>query len=655
MATIPGTAGDDPLIGTNDPDLIQAGAGNDTVDGGAGGDTLDGGTGSDVVNGDTGADVLLWGEDAGATGAHDEYHGGSGDDNYNPSVYSNQGGDTLSLGYGGTGAGGLDVTLSTPGIGTAEDAYGNTLSFDGIERIATGDGADRIDATNAVPTSGEGIRVFTGAGDDTVLAGSGSNYIHTGDGNDLVYGGDGYDLVETGAGNDTVYGGDGGDGIRWGEGNIDWNVGQDVYHGGSGYNTLNAWQTDSAGNGVRMVLNSSSSGTVDATGAATGHLDFQEFQNFLTGNGSDTVDGSAAGVNGFRTYTSWGNDSIIGSAGSDSIEGGWGADTVDGGAGNDFISMAGDLFSSGTAWVDDGSDLLVLRDGFGADTVRAFSIEAGTDQWGTPLPMDRLDVSGLHDADGNPIDLNDVTVGTYIDQWGNPQAQLTFPNGETLVLHGVDPADLTRAKLHELGIPCFCEGTQIATSQGDIAVEQLKVGDLVRTRDHGLRPIRWIGRRHLDSIDLVTAPHLRPIRISAGALAPNVPARDLLVSPQHRILVRSHIAQRMFGSHEVLIAAKQLLAINGIEQVAAETVTYFHILFDAHEIVLSNGAETESLYTGAQALKAVGPAARAEILALFPELRDTPAEAARCLVPGGRAQQLARRHARNGKDLIQAI
>ena len=117
MATIPGTAGDDRMIGTNDPDLIQAGAGNDTVDGGAGGDTLDGGTGSDVVNGDTGADVLLWGEDAGATGAHDEYHGGSGDDNYNPSVYSNQGGDTLSLGYGGTGAGGFDVTLSTPGIG----------------------------------------------------------------------------------------------------------------------------------------------------------------------------------------------------------------------------------------------------------------------------------------------------------------------------------------------------------------------------------------------------------------------------------------------------------------------------------------------------------------------------------------------------------
>ena len=66
----------------------------------------------------------------------------------------------------------------------------------------------------------------------------------------------------------------------------------------------------------------------------------------------------------------------------------------------------------------------------------------------------------------------------------------------------------------------------------------------------------------------------------------------------------------------------------------------------------SNGAETESLYTGPQALRAVGEAARDEILTLFPQLRDTPCAAARPLVPGARARQLAQRHARNGKDLI---
>lgn len=645
MATIPGTAGDDTLTGTGDADLIEAGAGNDTVNGGAGSDTVDGGAG---------ADVLLWDEDASSTGNHDVYHGGTGGEDFNPDVYSYYGGDTLSLGYAGTGAG-FQVTFSDPGTGTAQDAYGNTLSFDGIERVETGDGNDLIDASGAVAIGGEGIRLYTGGGHDTVYSGPGSKYVHTGAGDDIVYGGDGYDLIETGSGDDTVYGGGGSDGIRWGEGNVDDAVGNDLYYGGTGFNTLNAWQTDSAGNGVVLVLDTSSSGTVDATGAAVGHLDFYEFQNFLTGNGSDTVDGSAVGVDGFRTYTSWGDDSIIGSAGNDSIEGGFGADTIDAGAGDDIISMAGDLYSGGTVWPDFSSDLLVLRDGFGDDTVRAFTIEASVDEWGTPIPIDQLDVSGLHDADGNPVDLNDVTVGTYVDGWGNSHAQLTFPNGETLVLHGVDPADLTRAKLHELGIPCFCKGTMIATSQGEVPVEQLSVGDLVLTRDHGLRPIRWIGQRHLDAIDLAAVPRLQPIRIRRDALAPGVPHRDLLVSPQHRILVRSHIAQRMFGCPEVLVAAKQLLAIEGIEQVQQDNVAYFHILFDQHEIVLSDGAETESLYTGEQALKAVGVTARDEILTLFPELRELSAQAARALVSGSRAQQLARRHARNGKDLVQSI
>ena len=133
-----------------------------------------------------------------------------------------------------------------------------------------------------------------------------------------------------------------------------------------------------------------------------------------------------------------------------------------------------------------------------------------------------------------------------------------------------------------------------------------------------------------------------------------MPAQDLLVSPQHRILIRSHIAQRMFGSSEVLVAAKQLLAINGIEQIAADAVTYFHILFDQHEIVVSNGAETESLYTGPQALRSVGPAARQEILDLFPQLLDEAfvVEAARPLSSGRMGRKLAMRQAQQGRALL---
>ena len=641
MATIPGTAGDDSLTGGIDPDLITGDAGNDTLNGAAGADTVDGGAG---------ADLLIWDEVPVVGTVTDIYHGGTGGEGFDTSPYSQNGGDTLSL----VEAGGLDgftVVLTDSHTGTATDSYGNSLSFDGFERLVTGDGDDYINASGAAAVAGVGIRVHTGAGDDTVEGGDATDYIHTGSGDDIVLAGDGNDVIEAGSGNDTVYGEAGNDGIRWGDGGYDGPIGNDSFDGGTGYNSLNAWQNDAAGNGVNMVLTSSNSGTVDATGAATGHLDFTNFDNLLTGGGNDTVDGSAAGVNGFRVWTSWGNDSIIGSAGNDQLEGGYGADTINGGAGNDVISMTGELFAP-VAPPDTETDTLVLTDGFGQDTIRAFNIAAGTDQGGNVTPIDQFDVSALHDADGNPVDLADVTVGTFTDGNGVSHAQLTFPNGETLVLYGVDAADLTRSKLHELGIPCFCRGTLIATNRGEVPVEQLKVADLIVTRDHGLRPLRWIGSRVLDEVDLATAPRLRPIRIRAGALGHDLPSRDLLVSPQHRILVRSAIAQRMFGCAEVLVAAKQLLQIEGFEQVEASEVEYFHLLFDAHEIVRSNGAETESLYTGTQALRAVGTAARDEILTLFPQLRDTPCAAARPLIPGARARQLAQRHARNGKDLI---
>lgn len=204
---------------------------------------------------------------------------------------------------------------------------------------------------------------------------------------------------------------------------------------------------------------------------------------------------------------------------------------------------------------------------------------------------------------------------------------------------------------------CFAAGTMIATDRGEIAVEALAPGDLVRTRDAGLQPVRWIGRRPLSAAELERAPNLRPIRIRAGALGAGTPAADLIVSPQHRILVRSKIAVRMFGAEEVLVAAKQLLQLEGID-IAEDMagVTYVHFLCDDHQVVFSNGAETESLYTGAQALKAVGPAARAEIFALFPELRDRdPADLpqpARVLASGRMGRRLAVRHADKGRPLV---
>lgn len=201
---------------------------------------------------------------------------------------------------------------------------------------------------------------------------------------------------------------------------------------------------------------------------------------------------------------------------------------------------------------------------------------------------------------------------------------------------------------------CFVAGTLIETDAGFVAVEKLKVGDKVLTRDNGFKEIFWIGSIKLSAADLRDNPGQRPIRISAGALGPQVPSLDLLVSPQHRVLVRSKIAQRMFGTDEVLVAAKQLVMTDGID-VAEDLaqVEYFHILFDQHEIVNSNGAATESLYTGPEALKSLGQAARDEIFALFPELRDIghQAEAARMLTSGRMARKLAVRHVQNDRAL----
>ena len=203
---------------------------------------------------------------------------------------------------------------------------------------------------------------------------------------------------------------------------------------------------------------------------------------------------------------------------------------------------------------------------------------------------------------------------------------------------------------------CFAAGTQILTGHGDYtAVENLKQGDLVQTVDHGPQEIRWIGSRHLTADDLARTPSLRPIRIQAGALGDGMPLEDLTVSPQHRVVVNSKIVQKMFGQKEVLVAAKQLVSLDGIDVVDdLDDVAYFHFLCDRHEIVVANGVQTESLYTGPEALKSLSTEAREEVLMIFPELANIDYKAlhARMVVVGRQGRNMALRHKKNAKPLI---
>jgi hypothetical protein len=203
---------------------------------------------------------------------------------------------------------------------------------------------------------------------------------------------------------------------------------------------------------------------------------------------------------------------------------------------------------------------------------------------------------------------------------------------------------------------CFAAGTQILTGRGKhAAIEDLKQGDTVLTADHGPQEIRWIGARHLTVRDLMETPSLRPIRIRAGAMGEGRPLNDLVVSPQHRVLVNSKIVQRMFGEAEVLIAAKQLVSIDGIDVIPdIEEVTYYHFLCGHHEVVFANGVRTESLYAGPQALRSLSEDAREEVLMIFPELADIGYRAShvRPAVSGGQGRNMALRHKRNAKPLI---
>ncbi|MDD8021820.1 MAG: Hint domain-containing protein [Paracoccaceae bacterium] len=161
-------------------------------------------------------------------------------------------------------------------------------------------------------------------------------------------------------------------------------------------------------------------------------------------------------------------------------------------------------------------------------------------------------------------------------------------------------------------VPCFTAGTRIATPDGPRAVEGLRPGDLVLTQDNGPQPVRWVGQRQV----VATGP-MAPVRIRAGAFGRH---DDLLVSPQHRVLVRDPMAELLFGEAEILVAAKDLVNGTTVEIAEGGTVEYVHILFDRHQVVFSEGLATESFLPGPHVLGGMEAAIQAEICAIFPEI-----------------------------------
>lgn len=175
------------------------------------------------------------------------------------------------------------------------------------------------------------------------------------------------------------------------------------------------------------------------------------------------------------------------------------------------------------------------------------------------------------------------------------------------------------------GVICFTPGTSIATPDGPRRVEELREGDLVQTRDDGAQEILWVGSRRITGARLFVMPHLRPVRIRAGALGIERPEREFLVSPEHRMLVRGPAAQALFNCSEVLVAAADL--VNGttvLTDLKLREVRYIHLLLPRHQILWANGVETESFHPANADLKTLSEPDRLRMLAQFPGLDRDP-------------------------------
>jgi hypothetical protein len=271
----------------------------------------------------------------------------------------------------------------------------------------------------------------------------------------------------------------------------------------------------------------------------------------------------------------------------------------------------------------------------------------------------------LQDPDGNTY----TVLGFNINEVGGSPSYgtvegLAFVGGSgefppvgvplTVISNGEGPS----YAYDDLATPiCFTRGTKILTPNGEVPVEDLAVGKEVLTLDQGSQPVRWIGKRKLIASDLQTNPKWRPVRICAGALGKGLPKTDLVVSPQHRVLVNSAIVHRMFNVQEVLVPAIKLVGLDGVNIVEdTRDVEYWHFLFDAHQVIWSNGAPTESLFPGPETLKAVSPSAHAEIMALFPELEKAqlhPATARLFPARGKKVKQFVGRHIKNNKPICE--
>lgn len=437
-----------------------------------------------------------------------------------------------------------------------------------------------------------GSTVFGGGGDDWIANGQGDEILDGGDGsdsifgdigNDQIWGGDGADSLWGGTGTDSLYGNDGDDKII-GEGGDDLLIGgagDDRMYGDSAFGDIGGRAPTDApesdfGNDT-LVLDEGNDSAWGGSGDDTFHI-FDDFgAHVITGGETGETDGDRIDGNEITQDTT----TILTGPEAGTITNGTSTTTfteieqIDLGSGDDRVEVVSS--STGRVNGDDGFDTLVLPDPAPGDPAPVVTVTSET-----PYP-------------GIPGATTKTGYVTFSDG-----SRMDFENFEEII--------------------CFTPGTLIDTAKGRVKVEDLRAGDMVLTRDNGYQPLAWIGRRDLSVAEMAACAAAAPVRIEAGALGPNLPERDLEVSPRHRMLITGARAELMFGEREVLVTASDLLHLPGVSQIAPKETSYIHVMCDAHQIIRAEGSWTESFQPGEAVLSALDAKTRAELLEMFPEL-----------------------------------
>ncbi len=566
-----GTGYDDSLTGDANANTLTGGAGNDTLNGAAGADSLYGGDGDDRLTGGSGADVLS---------------GGAGND---WALYTGSAAG-VNITLGGTASGGDAAGDTLTGIENLEgSAYNDTLTGDAGDNFLIG-GAGRDSLTG-------------GGGDDTLQGGAGADTLYGGEGMDYIDYSNSSAAVSINLATNTASGGDAtGDVLQGVDGIIgsafdDTLIGFDnqglvgdvytnIFYGGAGNDSMNL------GGGNDIAYGGADNDTILAGAGDDYAAGDAGNDQIFGGDGNDTATG---GTGNDLLDGGLGNDSLSGDEGNDTLSGGDGNDSLWGGTGNDLLygGAGNDVLSGG-----DGADYL---NGGAGDDILVGNINDTVDGGGG---NDTLDLRGQFNYHIVRDPLNPTNgVVNYYDPLGNLIGHLSFSN-----IAGI--------------VTCFTAGTLVDTAYGLRTVERLRVGDLVHTRDSGLQPIRWIGRKLVSGEELRGNPALRPVLIRKGALGPNLPDRDMMVSRQHRMLIEGPRVGLMFEDDEVFVRALHLLDLPGVLPAMVADVTYIHLMFDRHEVILADNAWSESFQPGERAIGGLEDEAAEELFTVFGQMPE---------------------------------